>query len=99
MGVQTTTWQYWLPAPYAVTYAWQRDGEPIDVELVANRARFDGAPAVLGVIPQVTSSELGPKSDDRARDMYVPDDPRHAHDIVYFLGVQAEWWFNSSTYR
>jgi hypothetical protein len=36
---------------------------------------------------------------DGARDEYVPDDPRHAHTWVHFLGVQAEWWFNSSTYR
>ena len=32
-------------------------------------------------------------------DLYVPDDPRHGHDWVHFLGVQAEWWFNSTTYK
>jgi hypothetical protein len=37
--------------------------------------------------------------DGGALDLYVPDDPRHAHAWQYFLGVQAEWWFNSSTYR
>jgi LamB porin len=34
--------------------------------------------------------------DQGALDLYVPDDPRHAHAWVHFLGVQAEWWFNSS---
>ncbi len=34
-----------------------------------------------------------------ARDLYVPDDPRHGDPWVHFLGVQAEWWFNSFTYR
>jgi hypothetical protein len=36
---------------------------------------------------------------EAARDLYVPMDPRHEHEWVHFLGVQAEWWFNSSTYR
>ncbi|HTJ41696.1 MAG TPA: carbohydrate porin [Kofleriaceae bacterium] len=31
-----------------------------------------------------------------ALDLYVPDDPRHAHSTVHFFGLQAEWWFNSS---
>ena len=34
-----------------------------------------------------------------ALDAYVPDDPRHAHGTVYYLGLQAEWWFNSSNYK
>ena len=71
-------------------------------------------PAIFQVAPMLVYSPMGPSGYDRpqlravfdvahlndgARDQYVPDDPRHAHDIVYFLGVQAEWWFNSSTYR
>lgn len=71
-------------------------------------------PAVWQVAPMVVYSPLGPSAYDRpqlrfvmdiahlnqgALDNYVPDDPRHGHSVVYFLGVQAEWWFNSSTYR
>ena len=71
-------------------------------------------PAIFQVAPMLVYSPMGPSGYDRpqlravfnvahlnegARDQYVPDDPRHAHDVVYFLGVQAEWWFNSSTYR
>jgi maltoporin len=36
---------------------------------------------------------------DGALNLYVPDDPRHDDSLVHFLGFQAEWWFNSSTYR
>jgi hypothetical protein len=34
-----------------------------------------------------------------ALDLYAPDDPRHDREWVHFLGVQAEWWFNSASYR
>ena len=34
-----------------------------------------------------------------ARDLFVPDDPRHDHTWTHFLGVQAEWWFNSASLR
>jgi hypothetical protein len=69
---------------------------------------------VFQVAPMVVYSPMGPSAYDRpqlravfraahlnqgALDNYVPDDPRHAHDWVYFLGLEAEWWFNSSTYR
>jgi LamB porin len=33
-----------------------------------------------------------------ARDLYPLEDPRRADAWVHYLGVQAEWWFNS-TYR
>src|SRR5207237_3147266 len=71
-------------------------------------------PAVFQLAPMVVYSPMGPSAYDRpqlrfvyriahlndgALDQYVPLDPRHAHAWQYFLGVQAEWWFNSSTYR
>jgi hypothetical protein len=34
-----------------------------------------------------------------ARDLYEPADPRHDDKVTHFLGFQAEWWFNSTTYR
>jgi maltoporin len=71
-------------------------------------------PAIFQIAPMIVYSPMGPSAYDRpqlravfraahlnqgALDDYVPDDPRHAHSWVYFLGLQAEWWFNSSTYR
>jgi len=71
-------------------------------------------PAVFQIAPMVVYSPMGPSAYDRpqlrlvylaahrngaALDEYVPDDPRHRHPWEYFLGLQAEWWFNSSTYR
>jgi maltoporin len=71
-------------------------------------------PAVFQIAPMLTWSPMGPSGYDRpqlrlvyraahlnqaALDLYVPDDPRHSHPWVHFLGFQAEWWFNSSTYR
>jgi maltoporin len=71
-------------------------------------------PAVFQIAPMIAWSPMGPSAYDRpqirlvyraahlneaALDEYVPDDPRHAHEWVHFLGLQAEWWFNSSTYR
>ena len=35
---------------------------------------------------------------DGALDRYPEDDPRYGRDVQHFLGVGAEWWFNSSTY-
>ena len=37
--------------------------------------------------------------DNGARDQFATEDPRRNHRWVYFLGLQAEWWFNSSTYE
>ena len=71
-------------------------------------------PAEYQIAPMIAYSPMGPSAYDRpqlrlvyraahlneaARDLYVPMDPRHEHEWVHFLGVQAEWWFNSSTYR
>ncbi|HEY5922608.1 MAG TPA: carbohydrate porin [Kofleriaceae bacterium] len=71
-------------------------------------------PAVFQLAPMFVWSPMGPSGYDRpqlrfvyraahlnqaALDLYVPDDPRHDDTWVHFLGVQAEWWFNSSTYR
>ncbi len=71
-------------------------------------------PAVFQIAPMIAWSPMGPSAYDRpqirlvyraahlndaALDLYVPDDPRHADPWVHFLGLQAEWWFNSSTYR
>lgn len=71
-------------------------------------------PAVFQIAPMLVYSPMGPSAYDRpqlrlvyraahrngaALDEYVPDDPRHAHAWIHFVGVQAEWWFNSSTYR
>ena len=71
-------------------------------------------PAILQIAPMIVYSPIGPSAYDRpqlravlsiahlnqgALDEYVPDDPRHAHGTVYYLGFQAEWWFNSSNYK
>lgn len=71
-------------------------------------------PAVFQVAPMLVYSPMGPSAYDRpqlrlvyraahrnqaALDEYVPDDARHEHAWTHFIGVQAEWWFNSSTYR
>jgi len=71
-------------------------------------------PAVFQVAPMLVYSPMGPSGYDRpqlrlvyraaflndaAIDLYVPGDPRRDHKTTHFLGVQAEWWFNSSTYR
>ncbi|HEY4177759.1 MAG TPA: carbohydrate porin [Kofleriaceae bacterium] len=71
-------------------------------------------PAVFQIAPMLVYSPMGPSSYDRpqlrlvyrashlnqaALDTYVPDDIRHGRAWVSFLGVEAEWWFNSSTYR
>jgi maltoporin len=71
-------------------------------------------PAVFQFAPMVVFSPLGPSAYDRpqlrlvyrgawlnqaALDQYAPSDPRYGHSFVQFLGVEAEWWFNSSSYR
>jgi hypothetical protein len=48
--------------------------------------------------PQLRLVYRAARLNEGARDLYVPDDPRRAETWVHFLGVQAEWWFNS-TYR
>jgi hypothetical protein len=71
-------------------------------------------PAVFQIAPMLVWSPMGPSGYDRpqirfvyraahlneaALDEYVVQDPRHTREWVHFLGLQAEWWFNSSTYR
>jgi maltoporin len=68
-------------------------------------------PAVTQIAPMIVYSPMGSTAYSRpqirlvyraaflnqgALDLYVPDDPRHAHSTVHFLGLEAEWWFNSS---
>jgi len=69
--------------------------------------------AVFQIAPMFVYSPLGPAAYDRpqirvvyrlahldqgARDLYVPDDPRHDRAWVHYIGIQAEWWFNSANY-
>ncbi len=69
-------------------------------------------PAVAQIAPMLIYAPMGDDAFDRpqlrlvwriarlndaALDDYALDDPRRAHSTVHFLGVQAEWWFNSST--
>ncbi len=71
-------------------------------------------PSVFEIAPMIVFSPMGPSGYDRpqirlvyrgahlndgALDLYVPDDPRHDQPWVHFLGVEAEWWFNSTTYK
>ena len=35
---------------------------------------------------------------DAARGLYPQDDVFSLHSIEHFLGLGAEWWFNSSSY-
>ena len=70
-------------------------------------------PAVFQFAPMIVYSPMGPSAYDRpqlrlvyraaafneaARDLFVPDDPRARYTWTHFLGLQAEWWFNSSSY-
>lgn len=69
-------------------------------------------PAVAQIAPMLVYAPMGAHAYDRpqlrlvwriarlndgALDQYATDDPRRDHDVVHFLGVQAEWWFNSTT--
>jgi hypothetical protein len=49
--------------------------------------------------PQIRLVYRAAHLNQAALDLYVPDDPRHDHAWQHFLGVAAEWWFNSSTYH
>jgi hypothetical protein len=70
-------------------------------------------PAIFQIAPMFVFSPMGPSGYDRpqlrfvyraaylnqgALDDFVPDDVRHTRPWVHYLGVQAEWWFNSSSY-
>jgi len=71
-------------------------------------------PSVFQIAPMIVFSPMGPSGYDRpqlrivyraaflnqaAQDLYVPGDPRADESVSHFLGFQAEWWFNSTTYR
>ena len=71
-------------------------------------------PAVLAIAPMLVYAPMGPSAFDRpqlrvvyraahlndgALGLYAEDDPRRGHPWVHYLGVQAEWWFNSSSYQ
>jgi len=70
-------------------------------------------PAVFQIAPMAVYAPFGRGSYSRpqfrliyraahvnadARDLYPYDDARRSHEWVHFLGMQVEWWFNS-TYR
>jgi hypothetical protein len=70
-------------------------------------------PAIFHIAPMIVFSPMGPSGYDRpqirfvysaanlnqgALDDYVPGDVRNVRPWEYYLGVQAEWWFNSSSY-
>ncbi len=71
-------------------------------------------PGVFQIAPMLVFSPIGPSGYDRpqirlvyryahfnaaARDLFVDQDPRQDQKVTHFLGIQAEWWFNSSTYQ
>ncbi len=71
-------------------------------------------PGVVSIAPMLALSPMGRSAYDRpqlrlvyraahlsdgALALYAEDDPRRAHTWVHFLGAQAEWWFNSNSYR
>jgi len=71
-------------------------------------------PAVVSFAPVLAFSPMGRSGYDRpqlrlvyrvaklsdgALALYAEDDPRRAHSTVHYLGAQAEWWFNSNSYR
>jgi maltoporin len=68
-------------------------------------------PAVFQVAPMLVFAPLGPGSyerpqirlvyryaflNDGALDTYALEDPRRLDPHVHYLGVQVEWWYNSS---
>jgi len=72
------------------------------------------SPSVFQIAPMLVFSPSGPDAyarphlrlvyraarlDEGARDLYPLADPRRAHRWAHFLGLQAEWWFNSTTYE
>jgi maltoporin len=70
-----------------------------------------GSPAIFQLAPMLLLTPRGPGSysrpqlraifqaswlNDAALALYPVEDARRDHSLVYFLGVQAEWWFNST---
>ena len=100
-----------LPDTYAGVDVSYQARFPQGLNPISERAED---PSVFQIAPMVVYSPIGSSGYDRpqlrfvinaahlndgARDLYVDQDPRHAHAWSYFLGFQAEWWFNSSTYQ
>jgi hypothetical protein len=71
-------------------------------------------PAVFQIAPMIVYSPMGGSGYDRpqirlvyraahynqgARELFVPEDVRSRREWTYFLGVQCEWWFNSTGYN
>ena len=71
-------------------------------------------PAVFQIAPMLVYSPMGGSGYDRpqlrlvyraahfnqgARDLFAPEDVRSSREWTHFLGVQAEWWFNSIGYN
>jgi len=48
--------------------------------------------------PQIRMIYAASWLNEGARDAFPPGDPRHERSVQHFLGVGAEWWFNSSSY-
>jgi hypothetical protein len=46
--------------------------------------------------PQLRAIWLATRRDDGARSLYPADDPFARRKIEHFIGLEAEWWFNSS---
>ena len=68
-------------------------------------------PGIFQVAPMLVFAPLGPGSyvrpqirlvyrmaylNEGARDTYAFEDPRRNEEVVHYVGVQVEWWFNSS---
>jgi maltoporin len=71
-------------------------------------------PGVVSIAPMLVLAPVGTSAYDRpqlrlvyraarqnegAQALYAEDDPRRSRTWMHFLGVQAEWWFNSTSYR
>lgn len=71
-------------------------------------------PGVVSIAPMLALTPIGASAHDRpqlrlvyraarqnagAQALFAEDDPRRTRTWMHFLGVQAEWWFNSTSYR
>jgi maltoporin len=48
--------------------------------------------------PQFRLIYVASYRDSGAQALYSPDDAFHKRDVEHFLGLNVEWWFNSSSY-
>ena len=84
--------------------------DPVDPTAAPKGPRMASA-FRFGVIPFVSPAGRGDYTrphirliyavtarNDVARDLYPQDDVFHRRSIDHFIGLGAEWWFNSSTY-